>query len=192
MRIMLRTSVLAAIALLSVVPGVLAQEFDFKTLDKLGVNAKSSTNVTLDADMLKLAVGFLANDDDKDGAAIKSLVGNLKGIYVRAYEFDKPGQYAEADLAPLRAILKQPRWKNVVDVREDKESTQVYFLPTANNKLGGVALISTEPTSLTVVYIDGELSMSDLQKLSGNMGIPDIGNLTAPKKDNKADKKTGK
>lgn len=174
-----------------------AQDFDFKTLDKLAAGAKSSTNVTLDSGMLKLASGFLGNDNDKDAASIKSLVANLKGIYVRAYEFDKPGQYAEADIAPLRAMLKQPRWSAVVDVREDKEWTQVYLLQTANNKPGGVAVVSTEPTSLTVVYIDGEVNMSDLMKLSGSMGIPDLKGVTGgrsadTKADNKKDKKIAK
>lgn len=166
--------IVSAVALFAVTPGLVAQEFDFKTLDKLGANAKSSTNVTLDGDMLKMAAGFLGKGD-KDSAAVKSVVDGLKGIYVREYEFDKPGQYSEADLAPLRAYLKQPKWKSIVDVHDDKEWTQVYFLPSpGNNKLEGVAVVSTAPTELTVVLIDGELNMSDLQKLSGNMGIPDI------------------
>jgi hypothetical protein len=188
------TLIFAAIAVVAAcAPALFAQEFDFKTLDKIGANAKSSTNVTLDGDTLKMAAGFLGNDGDKDTAGLKSLVSNLKGIYVRAYEFGKPGQYAEGDLAPLRSFLKQPRWKAIVDVRDEKESTQVYFLPTADNKLEGVAVVSTEPTSLTVVYIDGVLNRSDLEKLSGNMGIPDLKKLSGAKSaDPKGEKKTGK
>jgi hypothetical protein len=186
---MKKTFILSTIALLSIVPASFAQDFDFKTLDKLGASAKSSTNVTLEADMLKLASGFLSSDNDKDAVAIKSLVANLKGIYVRAYEFEKPGQYADADLAPLRAFLKQPGWKSIVDVREDKNLTQIYLLPAPNNKLGGVAIVSTEPTSVTVVYINGTMEMSDIEKLSRSMdlGIPDIKRLT-----DKSDKKAGK
>jgi hypothetical protein len=180
--------IVAAIALFAVARGLIAQDFDFRTLDKLGANAKSTTNVTLDGETLKMAAGFLGKGGDKDSASVKAVVDNLKGIYVRAYEFDKPGQYAETDLAPLRAYLKQPKWKNIVDVRDDKESTQVYFLPSpGNNKLEGVVVVSTAPTELTVVFIDGELNMSDLQRLSGNMGIPDIG-LTGG--DKSAGKKT--
>jgi hypothetical protein len=177
-------STICTIALFVIVPASFAQDFDFKTLDKLGAAAKNSTNVTLKADTLKLAAEFLGSDDDKDAAAIKSLVANLKGIYVRAFEFEKPGQYAEADLAPLRAFLKQPQWESVVDIREDKNLMQVYILPAPNNKLGGVAIVSTEPTSVTVVYIKGTMEMSDIEKLSGSMGIPDIKRLT--------DKKGGK
>jgi hypothetical protein len=180
---MKKTLILSVITYFAITPAIFAQDFDFKTLDKLSAGAKSSTNVTLEADMLKLASGFLGNDTDKDAAAIKSLVANLKGVYVRAYEYEKPGAYAEADLAPLRAFLKQPQWSTVVDVREDKNSTQVCFMPLPNNKLGGVAVVSTEPTSVTVVYISGTLEMSDVQKLSGSMGIPDLKNMMKSQKD---------
>jgi len=183
--------------LFSIAPVLFAQDFDFHTLDKLAAVAKSSTNVTLSGDMLKLAAGFLGSDNDKDAASIKAMVANMKGIYVRAYEFDKPGQYSESDVAPLRAYLKQPKWSAIMEVKDDGEWTQVFVLPTANGtKLGGLAVVSTEPTSLTVVYIDGSIDPADLEKLSGNMGIPEIkgldGKLGNQKGDNKADKKTGK
>ena len=169
-----------------------AQDFDFKTLDKLAAVAKSSTNLTLDASTLKMASAFLGNDNDKDAASIKSLVAKVKGIYIRAYEFDKPGQYSESDVAPLRAYLKQPRWKAILESKAANEWTQVFLLPTANDsKLGGLAIVSTEPTSLTVVYIDGELDPDDLRKLGGNLGIPEINGLSGkPADSKKADNKT--
>jgi len=196
----LKTLSISAMALcvsMAAAPALLAQDFDFKSLDKLSANATSSTNLTLSAATLQLAAGFLGNDNDKDAAAIKNLVNNLKGIYIRAYEFDKPNEYSESDLAPLRALLKPPKWTTILDVRDHKDWTQVFFAEAENNKLEGVAVVSTEPTSLTVVYIDGELNRSDLEKLSGNMGIPDLkgltgGKLADPKADNKTDKKSGK
>ena len=183
--------------LLVIAPVVLAQDFDFHTLDKLAAVAKSSTNVTLDSNMLKLAAGFIGSDNDKDAASIKTMVANLKGIYVREYEFDKPGQYSEADVAPLRAYLKQPKWSAILEVKEDKEWTQIFVLPMANStKLGGLAVVSTEPTALTVVYIDGSIDPADLEKLNGNLGIPEIkglgGKLGYSTGDNKAGKKNGK
>ena len=56
--------------LFSIAPVLFAQDFDFHTLDKLAAVAKSSTNVTLDANMLKLAAGFMGSDNDKDAASI--------------------------------------------------------------------------------------------------------------------------
>ena len=196
MRLMLKTLIPAAIALFCIAPSLCAQDFDFKTLDKLAAVAKSSTNVTLDGTLLQMAAGLLGSDNDKDAAGIKSVVSRMKGIYIRAYEFDKPGQYSESDVAPLRAYLKQPKWQPVIESKDGTEWTQVFLAPTANNKeLGGLAVVSTEPTSLTVVYIDGELSPEDLRKLSGNMGIPDVAMPRKPtdqKGDNKTKSKTSK
>ena len=38
--------------------------------------------------------------------AIKPLVDSLKGVYIRSYEFDRTGQYNQADLEPLRAAIR--------------------------------------------------------------------------------------
>lgn len=192
MKKILMTGLLFAIA-----PVLFAQDFDFHSLDKLAAVARSSTNLTFDANMLKFAAGFLGSDGDKDAASLKSMVANLKGIYIRAYEFDKPGQYSESDVAPLRAYLKQAKWSPILEVKEDKEWTQIFVLPATNGtKIGGLAVVSTEPTSLTVVYIDGAIDPADLEKLNGNLGIPDIkgldGRLGNSTGDNKAGKKNGK
>ncbi len=148
------------------------QNFDFSKLDKLGAKAKGSTNITLDGAMLKLAAGFLGDDSDKD--SIQALVKNLKGIYIRSYEFEKPGLYSKADLAPLRAYVKSLQWSKIVDVKDEKETTEIYALALPNDRLGGLAIISAEPAEFTVVFINGTLNASDIDKLSGNLGIPNL------------------
>jgi len=178
MKITRQSLILFTFALFALASVASAQDFDFKKLDKLGDHAKSSTNVTLNSDVLKLASAFLGSDGDKDGESLKSLVANLKAVYVREYEFDKPGQYDEADLEPLRKWLKASNWNTIVDVKEDKEYTQVYMQTPGDGKVGGLAIVSSEPTEVSVIYVDGPLNPADIRKLSGNMGIPDIGKLT--------------
>lgn len=184
----------AGIALSCGAPALFAQEFDFKSLDKVGAHAKSSTNLNLDGDTLKLASGFLGSGgNDKDDDAVKGLVANMKAMYIRDWKFDKPGQYDDKDLEPLRTFLKP--WKTILDVRDNGESTQICVKPAADNKNGGFALISAEPKEVSVIFIDGTLGLGDLQKLSGVMGIPDIKRLEDGKSaDQKADNKdkTGK
>jgi hypothetical protein len=148
------------------------QSFDFSSLDRLGANAKNKTDVTLDANMLKLAAGFLQND--KDSAQVKSLVENLKAVYVRDFEFDREGEYADADLAPFRTYLKQTQWTRIVESVEGKDVSEVWLQPMPNNQTGGVAVISAGPKNLTVVYINGVINLNDISKLGGNMGIPEI------------------
>jgi hypothetical protein len=87
-------------------------------------------------------------------------------------------------------MLSSPRWTQVLDVQDRKESSQIYFLMNpSSDKLGGVAVMSAEPKKVTVVYIDGELDPSDIAKLSGNMGIPVIHDLDKLKR---GDNKSGK
>jgi hypothetical protein len=180
---MMKTPILFALAL----PLLAQQTFDFKTLDPLAVNAKGKTEVTLDADMLKMAANLLGSDE-KDSASIKSLVGNIKAIYVREYEYDKPGQYNESDLATLHAYLAQPGWNKIVDSKEGKETSEVYMQPLPGNQLGGIAVISLEPKEVTVVFINGVLNLDDIGKLSGNMGVPNLKSLMDIKKPDKAGK----
>ena len=169
---------LAALAL----PLAAQDAFDFKTLDKLGTNTKNTTSVTLDADTLKMAAGFLSG---KDNADFKTLVDGLKGIYIRTWEFPRKGLYNEADLAPFRAWLKQSKWNRIVESRQDNQLSEVYLLPQTGGKLGGVAIVSAEEKQVTVVYINGTLNPEDIAKLSGNMGIPSLENLKLPEKPKK-------
>lgn len=170
----------ALILLAVAMPALAQQTFDFSSLDKLGAKAKGATNITLDGNTLKLATSFLGDDDGKD--SIKSLVKNFKGIYIRNYEFEKPGQYNEADLAPLRAYVKSLQWTKIVDVKEEKETSEIYVLGLPNDRLGGLAIISAEPTEVSVVFIDGAMNISDIDKLSGNLGIPDLAGVQSGKK----------
>jgi hypothetical protein len=169
---MTKTPILFALAL----PLLAQQGFDFRTLDSLAANATNKTVVTLDADMLRMAANFLGSDD-KDSASIKSLVGNIKAIYVREYEYDKPGQYNEADLTPLRAYLAQPPWNKIIESKEREETSEVYLQPLPGNQLGGFAIVSAQPKEVTVVFINGVLNVSDIATLSGSMGIPDLESL---------------
>ena len=150
---------------------------DFKLpidLDKLAERAKESVDVTLDQSMLSLAGGFLSKDDP-DEAQVKKLIGKLKGIYVRSFEFDKEGQYSQADVQALRAQLKGPNWSRIVGVKNVKgENTEVYILKNGD-QIGGIVVLDAEPKELTIVHIDGSISPEELSKLSGHMGIPELG-----------------
>jgi hypothetical protein len=166
-----------------------AQDVDLKALDRLAEHATSKTVVTLNSALLRLGAAFLSTDGDSDAESVKSLIGKLKAIYVRVYEFQSPGQYSDKDLDGFRAMLSSPRWTPVVDVENRKETSLIYFLMTpSSDKLGGVAVLSAEPKKVTVVYIDGELDPKDIAKLSGSMGIPEIHGLDKIKRDNKSGK----
>jgi hypothetical protein len=97
------------------------------SLDRLAAKASEVVDVTLDANLLQLASRFLS-DKDPDDAKVKKLIGGLKGIYVRSFEFDKPGEYQDSDVEPPRTQLRTPAWSRIVGVRSLKsgENSEVY------------------------------------------------------------------
>src|SRR3954447_12778716 len=101
---------LSALALATAMSG---QQLDLSLLDKLAARAKSSVNVTMDEDKLKFASGFLSNDDPKQSTA-KSMVGGLKAINVRVFEFESPGQFSVSDLDAIRKQLQSPGWSKMI------------------------------------------------------------------------------
>jgi hypothetical protein len=154
------------------------------SLDHLAEHATESVDVTLDQSMLQLASKFLSNDDP-DQVKAKKLVGKLKGIYVRSFEFDKEGQYSKADVEAIRSQLKSPQWSRIVGVKSIKgENSEVYVQKNADQFLG-LVVIATEPKELTIVHIDGPISPDELSELSGQMGIPKIMKDKAKSKDSK-------
>jgi Domain of unknown function (DUF4252) len=152
-----------------------AQELKLPSnLDRLATKASEVVDVTLDANLLQLAGRFLS-DKDADDAKVKKMIGGLKGIYVKSFEFEKPGEYQDSDVEPFRAQLRSPAWSRIVGVRSQKagENSEVY-VKTENNKIGGLAIVSTGPKELTIVSIEGSIDPDQLSELGGHFGIPKV------------------
>ncbi len=142
--------------------------------DKLAAKASDTVEVSLSGGLLRLATKFLS-DDDKDEAQVKKLVGGLKGIYVRSFEFKKPGDYSPADVESFRTPLRAPDWERIVGVHstEDGETVEVY-IKNEGKGIGGLAIIATEPKEVTLVNIVGPIDLDSLSELGGHFGIPEV------------------
>ncbi len=145
-----------------------------KALDALESKASERVNVTLDGKLLELAAKFLSSSDP-DEAKVKRLVGKLRAVYVRGFEFDKDNAYSEADVNAIRRELSTPTWARIVDVRskKDGETAEVY-LHTENGQVTGLAVLAAAPRELTVVNIVGPIDLEELTELGGQFGIPQI------------------
>jgi hypothetical protein len=144
------------------------------SLDRLAAKATEVVDVTMDANLLQLASRFLS-DKDPDEAHVKKIIGGLKGIYVRSFEFEKPGEYQQSDIEPVRTQLHTPAWSRIVGVRSVKsgDNSEVY-LKTENGKIGGLVILVTEPKQLTIVSIEGTIDPDQLNELGGHFGIPKV------------------
>ena len=160
-------------------------------LDKLAERASGSIDVTLDSSMLRLASGFLSNSDP-DEKQVKKLVGKLRGVYVRSFEFDKAGQYSMSDVESIRSQLKAPAWSRIVGVRSIKGENSEVYLKKDGDQVAGLVVISAEPKELTIVHIDGPIDPGELSQLGGHMGIPKLGGSGQSSKDKNKTRRTDK
>ncbi len=151
-----------------------AQQLNLQSLDKFADKAKGKVVMDLDQASLQLASSFLSNDK-KDEAAARKISSDLKGIFVRVFEFERAGVYTEADLKPIRDQLKSPQWKRILTVQE-KEEVGIWTY-SERDKSAGIAILIAGSNELTVVNLVGPIRPDDLSNISGQFGIPEIKNL---------------
>ena len=149
-------------------------------LSRLAAQASDVVDVTVDAAMLQMAAGLVSNERTND-AAIKELIANLKGVYVRSFEFDRDGVYTDADVNAIREQLKAP-WTRLVNVRNRNESLEVYAY-REGERSAGLAVVVAEPRELTIVNVVGPIDLSQLGALGGQFGIPQNVPTTKPSND---------
>jgi hypothetical protein len=140
----------------------------------LGPKATDSITITLDAPLLAVAARFL-DSGDPDELAVKSMLGDLQGIYVKSYTFDKAFAYPAAEIDAVRKQLALPGWQKIVEVRSGKQQTAVdIFICQVQQKPTGLAIIATEPRQFTIVNIVGAIDLDKLHKLEGRFGVPKL------------------
>jgi len=167
---------LLSLVLLLALPAV-ARAQDIKIppdIEKLSAKAKETVEVTMDGPMLRWASKFLSSEDPEEEKCAK-LVANLRGIYVRSFEFEKEGEYSAAEVDALRSQVRGPGWTRVVGVRSEHDGKNVdVFFKLENDKMAGIVIIAAEPKELTVVNIVGPLELDQLADLGGEFGVPKL------------------
>jgi Domain of unknown function (DUF4252) len=141
-------------------------------LEKYEAEASDSVEITVDERVLRLAAGALS-DRKPDERAIKALVAGLKGVYVRAFEFDRDGVYQPAEVEALRARFRAPEWSRVVGVRSRKYGDNVdVFLSSSGEQLKGLAVVVAAPRELVYVHVSGDIDLERLRELEGRFSVP--------------------
>lgn len=160
------------LVMLAVIP--LSAQIRMTGLEGLDAKAKESVEIGLDPEMLKMAAGFLTQAGP-DAAKAQALIGGLKTITVRSFEFGEAGQYKLEDLTSIREQLRAPGWNKIISVDEKQggELTEIYTR-TEQGKIAGIAIIAAEPKELTIVAIEGTIDLAALAQLGGQFGIPNI------------------
>ena len=159
-----------AFAAACVLAGVLcAQQFKFN-LDHLAARAAEKVELSLDSNLLQIAARILSSKES-DEAAVKKMIAGLQGVYIRSFDFKNEGEYTKGDVDQIRSQLKAPEWARAINVTDEGETVEVW-VRTEQGKMSGLAILATEPRSLTVVNIVGTVDLSTLSDLGGRFGIP--------------------
>jgi hypothetical protein len=158
-------------------------KLELSQLDKLASKASNVTNVTLDGSLLKLAGQEMsqkaATGKSQKKAFAADLIHRLKGIYVKSFEFENPGEYSKADLDSVTKQLESGGWKSIVHVEEKKsgETTGIYVMQEGGTTVG-MAIVAAEPKELTVVNLVGPIDFSQLGNLGSLGALGQLGGLT--------------
>jgi hypothetical protein len=151
-------------------------KLQLSNLDKLSEKAARVTDVTLDGSLLQFAVNLIEKVDaeDKDVDQLKSIVKNLKGIYIKSFEFDEASQYSKADIDAIRSQLTSPRWTKIVQSIEKRhnEYDEIYLLKNGD-RVAGVVILVAEARELTVVNLVGEVPMDKVASLERHLSFGD-------------------
>jgi hypothetical protein len=155
----------------------------------LAERATHVTEVTLDKNMLAFAAKFMDKDKDDDDKEAKEMIRNLKGVYVREYEFDKDHSYTADELAGLRKYFEGSDWSPMIHERTKgiAEGTDIY-LKLVGGQVQGLFILDAEARELSLVLILGPVDIDKIGSLGGNFGIP----KDAIKSVKKAEKEAGK
>lgn len=151
-----------------------APRLKLDSLNQLESKAADSVDVSLDGALLEFTKSLLKDKDPKQ-AQIKDAISGVKGVYVKAFEFEKEGAYALADVDVVRSQVRAPGWSRLVGVKSNKEgeNVEVYMMMTGS-QIDGIAVISADPKSLVVVNMVGSIDLAKLIKLRGAFGIPEL------------------
>src|SRR5688500_12872510 len=104
---------LLLIATSTVIANAQDSRLKLNSLDHLAARASKSVDVNIDGRLIRLASGVFDDKDDEE-QKIKKLIANIKGVYVRNFEFEADGQYTAADIETIRAQLRGPGWTRMV------------------------------------------------------------------------------
>jgi hypothetical protein len=150
-------------------------KIQIENLDRLFSEASETVDVTVDGTLLQVAARFL-NANKPDEAKVRELLAQLKGVYVKSFEFDRDGAYSTADVDAIRSQLSGPGWSNIATVRSRRSGNNVdVHMMLDGGLISGVAVLVVDPRRLTVINVVGPIDpekISQLGLLEGRFGIP--------------------
>jgi hypothetical protein len=147
----------------------------FEKLNGLETRARDVVEVNIEGKLLDLARRVMMKSKDANAQKVGEAIRELKGIYVRVYNFENENEYNVADVDEIRAQLNAPGWERLANVRSKKNNQKVdVYTMFTGDVMSGVAVVVSESKSIALVNVIGPIDIDLLMELSGKMNIPKI------------------
>jgi hypothetical protein len=152
-----------------------AQNPQLKLPSFAGLQQKATESVDITIGSFALGImGRLMDDDDQDSAEMKKLIGGLKSVQVRNYQFASDFAYSKDDIDSVRSQLSGPAWTQLVQVHDQKKNEDVgIYVAMDDHKVTGFAVLASEPREFTIVNIVGAVDLGKIAALQKQLGLPD-------------------
>jgi hypothetical protein len=170
---------IALIVVVFVLSGVTANAQDarlrFEKLNGLETRARDVVEVNIEGKLLDLARRVLTKSKDANAQKASQAIKDLKGIYVRVYNFENENEYNPADIDEIRAQLSAPGWERLANVRSKKNNQKIdVYTMFTGDVMSGVAVVVSESKTIALVNIIGPIDIDLLAELGGKLNIPKI------------------
>jgi hypothetical protein len=118
------------------------------------------TEINLDPKMM----GMVHGGGDSD------LAHKMKFMVIHTYEYPKPGMYKDEDVEAYRKKLQDGSWSCSVHVK-DKSGTTDICSRSSTGEGSEMVILTAEPKELTFIHMSGNMSLNELSKMGGGMGV---------------------
>lgn len=152
-----------------------AQNPQLKLPSFAGLQQKATESVDITIGSFALGImGRLMDDGDQDSAEMKKLIGGLKSVQVRNYQFASDFAYSKEDIDSVRSQLSGPAWTQLVQVHDQTKNEDVgIYVAMDDHKVTGFAVLASEPREFTIVNIVGAVDLAKIAALQKQLGLPD-------------------
>ncbi len=147
-------------------------------LGNLTARAKENVNISIDKSTMDWALQGL--NKGADAEQIRGLMKDLDGITVQSLKFDKEKAPAwDEILEAVKGVIQLidgPQWKPLVSVTSKEASgpqiVRVSLFKDAAGEMGGMAVLSVQPTEVTLVNIAGKIKLDQMEAIGKALGKP--------------------
>ncbi|MEP6901814.1 MAG: DUF4252 domain-containing protein [Actinomycetota bacterium] len=147
----------------------------FEKLNGLETKARDVVEVNIEGKLLDLARRVMMKSKDADAQKVGQAIKDLKGIYVRVFNFENENEYNIADIDEIRSQLNAPGWEKLANVRSKRNNQKVdVYTMFTGDVMSGLAVVVSESKSIALVNVIGPIDIDLLMELSGKMNIPKI------------------